>query len=56
MPLKDKKKFRNGAAEKEKCRIKLNRPTYIGTSILDLRKFLTMITLKISMEIKPKCF
>ena len=36
------KQFRNGAKaiEKERCRINLNKPIYLGTSILDLNKVL----------------
>ena len=36
------KQFWNGpiAIKKEKCRINLNKPIYIGTSILDLSKVL----------------
>ena len=38
--LKREKQFRNGAIaiEKGKCRINLNKPIDIGTSILDLSK------------------
>ena len=40
--LLKEKQFRNGAMviEKEKCRINLNKPKYVGTSILDLSKVL----------------
>ena len=40
-----KKQLRNGAIaiEKEKCRINLNRPTYVGTSILDLSKVIMQL-------------
>ena len=40
--FKIEKQFRDGAKaiKKEKCRINLNKPIYIGTSILDLSKVL----------------
>ena len=40
--IKREKLFRNGAIaiEKEKCRKNSNRPIYVGTSILHLRKVL----------------
>ena len=40
--FKKEQKFRNGAIaiRKEKCRINLNKPIYIGAATLDLNKVL----------------
>ena len=37
--FKRKNQFRKGAIEKEKCKINLNKPTYIRAKILDLTLF-----------------
>ena len=59
--FKREKQYCNGAVaiEKEKCRINLNKPIYIGTSTLDLGKVLIQdfhYNYIKNMVIKLKCY